>query len=66
MQLLPDRKYLETQDVQLVAVVTQVLQGEVHEEHLFELSTNYEVTEHEVQLVDVVTHVKQLASHYKH
>ena len=66
MQLLPDKKYLETHEVQVVAVVTQVLQGEVQGEHLFELSTNYEAPEHEVQVVDVVTQVKQLASHYKH
>ena len=66
MQLVPERKYLETHDVQLVAVVTHVLQGELHGEHLLELSTNYETIAHDVQVVDVVTQVEQLASHYKH
>lgn len=49
-----------------MAVVTHVLQGELHEEHLFELSTNYEAIAHDVQVVDVVTQVEQLTSHYKH
>ena len=66
MHVVPDKKYLPTHDVQLVAVVTHVRQGEVHEEHLFELSTNYDGKEHDVHVVEVVTQVKQLLSQARH
>lgn len=46
--------------------MTQVSQGSEHGEQIFELFTNSLEFPHDVQVVDVVTQVKQLASHFKH